>query len=75
MQASMIYLDYSRKEGEWMPGRDSSSHESWKPSGLKKLNVQAASRCPVCGQMAEESTAFTGVSPPRPLLFGRLGSA
>ncbi len=69
--ASMLYRDYSREEGEWVPnvygGRESLEAVSF----LKHLNSVVAREQPGCLMIAEESTAWTGVS--RPVEDGGLG--
>src|SRR6185369_419515 len=69
--ASMLYLDYSRKEGEWIPnefgGRDNLDALSF----LKELNEVTHRECPGVLMIAEESTAWPQVS--RPVYAGGLG--
>jgi len=69
--ASMLYLDYSRKEGEWVPnefgGRDNLDALSF----LKELNEVTHRECPGVLMIAEESTAWPQVS--RPVYAGGLG--
>jgi 1,4-alpha-glucan branching enzyme len=69
--ASMIYLDYSRKEGEWIPNEFGGRENLEAVSFLKELNVQSHLQYPGVLTIAEESTAFTGVS--RPTYLGGLG--
>jgi len=69
--ASMLYLDYSRKEGEWTPniygGRDNIESISF----IKQLNSVVYETFPDVQMIAEESTAWTNVS--RPVYSGGLG--
>jgi 1,4-alpha-glucan branching enzyme len=69
--ASMLYLDYSRKEGEWIPnvfgGRDNLEAISL----LKELNEVVHRECPGVMMIAEESTAWPQVS--HPVYAGGLG--
>ena len=60
--ASMLYRDYSRKEGEWIPNRDG-GRENYEAIGfLQQMNTDAYSEVPGIVTVAEESTAFPGVS-------------
>ncbi|MFK7745153.1 MAG: 1,4-alpha-glucan branching protein GlgB [Roseobacter sp.] len=62
--ASMLYRDYSRKEGEWIPNKDG-GRENYEAIGfLQKMNVDAYGEVPGIMTVAEESTAFPGVSAP-----------
>jgi 1,4-alpha-glucan branching enzyme len=69
--ASMIYLDYSRKEGEWLPNQFGGRENLEAIDFLKELNIQAHLQYPGVLTVAEESTAWTGVS--RPTYLGGLG--
>jgi len=69
--ASMIYLDYSRKEGEWIPNEYGGRENLAAISLLKEFNEQVHMRYPGVLTVAEESTAWTGVS--RPTYLGGLG--
>jgi 1,4-alpha-glucan branching enzyme len=69
--ASMIYLDYSRKEGEWVPNVYGGRENLEAISFLKEFNVQAHGQYPGVLTIAEESTAWAGVS--RPTYLGGLG--
>jgi len=69
--ASMLYLDYSRKEGEWMPNAFGGRENLEAIGLLKQLNEIAHARHPGVLMMAEESTAWPGVS--RPTYVGGLG--
>ncbi len=69
--ASMLYLDYSRKEGEWIPNMFGGREDLDAVSFLKELNEVIYAREPGVISAAEESTAWTGVS--RPTYLGGLG--
>ena len=69
--ASMIYLDYSRGPGEWIPNQYGGRENLDAISLLKELNEQMHLQYPGVLTIAEESTAFTGVS--RPTYLGGLG--
>ena len=62
--ASMLYRDYSRKEGEWIPNRDG-GRENYEAIGfMQSMNTTAYGEVPGIMTVAEESTAFPGVSAP-----------
>jgi 1,4-alpha-glucan branching enzyme len=69
--ASMLYLDYSREEGQWIPNRYGGRENLEAIELLKNFNVQAHSKFPGVLTIAEESTAWGGVS--RPTYLGGLG--
>lgn len=69
--ASMLYLDYSRKHGEWEPNIFGGNHNLEAISLFKELNETIYSQFPDIQIIAEESTSFTGVS--RPIYAGGLG--
>ena len=69
--ASMLYLDYSRKAGEWVPNEFGGREDLDSVSFLKELNELIRSREPGAISAAEESTAWPGVS--RPTYLGGLG--
>jgi 1,4-alpha-glucan branching enzyme len=69
--ASMIYLDYSRQEGEWEPNIYGGNENLEAIDFLKRFNELAHRRHPGVMMIAEESTSFTGVS--RPTYLGGLG--
>ncbi len=62
--ASMLYLDYSRKEGEWIPNKFGGRENLEAISFLKRLNEEAYAAYPDIQMIAEESTAWGGVSRP-----------
>ena len=69
--ASMLYLDYSRKPGEWIPNRYG-GHENLEAIGfLRALNEATYREHPDTQTIAEESTAWPQVS--RPTWLGGLG--
>lgn len=69
--ASMIYLDYSRKEGEWVPNQFGGRENLEAISFLKTLNEKVYGLFPGCFTMAEESTDWGGVT--APVYLGGLG--
>jgi 1,4-alpha-glucan branching enzyme len=69
--ASMLYLDYSRKPGEWIPNPDGSNHDRDAISFLQQFNHAVYTAYPDVCTIAEESTAWGGVS--RPPDHGGLG--
>lgn len=69
--ASMLYLDYSRNEGEWEPNVFGGNENLEAISFLKELNTTVYSNFPDVQTIAEESTSFAGVS--RPVYTGGLG--
>ncbi len=69
--ASMLYLDYSRKEGEWIPNQNGGRENLEAVSFIKEFNEAVYSHFPDVQTIAEESTAFSGVS--RPTFTGGLG--
>lgn len=62
--ASMIYLDYSRKEGEWEPNQFGGREYIEAIELLKSVNATVYQNHPDILMIAEESTAFPGVSRP-----------
>ena len=69
--ASMLYLDYSRKEGEWVPNAFGGRENLEAISLLKELNEVVHRECPGVMMIAEESTAWPQVS--HPVYAGGLG--
>ena len=69
--ASMLYLDYSRKDGEWVPNAFGGREDLDAVAFLKELNELVHAREPGVISAAEESTAWPGVS--RPTYVGGLG--
>ena len=69
--ASMLYLDYSREAGEWVPNRFGGREDLDAVSFLQELNAVVHATHPGVAMLAEESTAWAGVS--RPTDGGGLG--
>ena len=69
--ASMLYLDYSRKEGEWIPNQYGGRENLEAISFLKELNEAVYANVEGAQTIAEESTAWPAVS--RPTFLGGLG--
>ncbi len=69
--ASMLYLDYSREEGEWIPNRYGGRENLEALEFIKTLNTKLYELFPGALTIAEESTAFPAVS--RPVHLGGLG--
>jgi 1,4-alpha-glucan branching enzyme len=69
--ASMLYLDYSRKDGEWLPNKYGGRENLEAISFLQEVNATCYKRDPGITMIAEESTAWPGVS--RPVHLGGLG--
>lgn len=69
--ASMLYLDYSRKEGEWLPNKYGGKENLEAIAFLKEFNTMVHREYPDVITIAEESTAWPGVS--RPVEEGGLG--
>ncbi|MGE3277053.1 MAG: 1,4-alpha-glucan branching protein GlgB [Vicinamibacterales bacterium] len=69
--ASMLYLDYSRKDGEWVPNAYGGRENLEAIAFMQQLNTMVGARCPGAIVVAEESTAWPGVS--RPVHLGGLG--
>nr|MDP9101674.1 1,4-alpha-glucan branching protein GlgB [Actinomycetota bacterium] len=69
--ASMLYLDYSRKDGEWLPNVHGGRENLDAVAFLQEMNAVVYQRVPGIVTIAEESTAWPGVS--RPTHLGGLG--
>ena len=69
--ASMLYLDYSRKEGEWIPNIYGSNENLDAIDFLRRFNMEVYKHQPGTQTIAEESTAWAMVS--RPIYVGGLG--
>ncbi|WP_188149769.1 1,4-alpha-glucan branching protein GlgB [Teredinibacter waterburyi] len=69
--ASMLYLDYSRKEGEWLPNAYGGRENLEAIDFLRNVNTRVYQHFPDAMMVAEESTAWPGVS--QPTHFGGLG--
>jgi 1,4-alpha-glucan branching enzyme len=69
--ASMLYLDYSRKAGEWIPNDYGGRENLEAIDFLRRLNTEVYGRFPDAHTIAEESTAWPQVS--RPTYVGGLG--
>lgn len=69
--ASMLYLDYSRKAGEWIPNKYGGRENLDAIEFLRELNIMVHEEFPGALTFAEESTAWPGVS--RPVYLGGLG--
>ncbi len=69
--ASMLYRDYSREPGEWRPNIHGGRENLEAVAFLQELNTVVAERCPGAMVIAEESTAWPGVT--APVASGGLG--
>lgn len=69
--ASMLYLDYSRKEGEWIPNKFGGRENLEAIDFLKELNASIYGEFPDVQTIAEESTSYPMIS--RPVDMGGLG--
>jgi 1,4-alpha-glucan branching enzyme len=69
--ASMLYLDYSRDPGDWVPNRHGGRENLEAIDFIRDMNTVVHAECPGVLTVAEESTAFPGVS--HPVYAGGLG--
>lgn len=69
--ASMLYLDYSREDGEWEPNMYGNNENLEAMSFIREMNQEVYGSFKGVQTIAEESTAFSGVS--KPVHFGGLG--
>jgi len=69
--ASMLYLDYSREQGQWYPNEFGGRENLEAVSFLQEMNATAYKRVPGIVTIAEESTSWPGVT--RPTFLGGLG--
>ncbi|RIV30310.1 1,4-alpha-glucan branching protein GlgB [Flagellimonas lutimaris] len=69
--ASMLYLDYSREDGEWEPNMYGNNENLEAMSFLREMNQEVYASFKGVQTIAEESTAFTGVT--KPVHLGGLG--
>jgi len=69
--ASMLYLDYSREEGQWVPNKYGGRENLEAVDFLQEMNATVYKRTPGVVTIAEESTAWPGVT--RPTHLGGLG--
>jgi 1,4-alpha-glucan branching enzyme len=62
--ASMLYRDYSRKDGDWVPNKDGGRENYEAISFMQNMNIATYGACPGIMTVAEESTSFPKVSAP-----------
>jgi 1,4-alpha-glucan branching enzyme len=69
--ASMLYLNFSREDGQWLPNRYGGNENIEAIEFLRRFNEAVGHECPGCVTIAEESSAYPGVT--RPTSSGGLG--
>jgi len=69
--ASMLYLNFSREDGQWLPNRYGGNENLEAIDFMRQLNEAVGQECPGCVMIAEESSAWPGVT--RPTVSGGLG--
>lgn len=69
--SSMVYLDFSRKDGEWIPNKYGGRENLEAVAFLREFNSVVHEECPGTFTVAEESTSWPAVS--RPVYVGGLG--
>ncbi len=69
--ASMLYLNFSREDGQWLPNRYGGNENIEAIDFMRQLNEAVGQECPGCVMIAEESSAWPGVT--RPTRSGGLG--
>ena len=62
--ASMIYLDYDRDPGEWIPNSEGTNENKEATAFIRRLNTAVFSEFPDAMMIAEESAAFSGITAP-----------
>ena len=62
--ASMLYLNFSREDGQWLPNRYGGNENLEAVDFLRKFNEAVGHECPGCVTIAEESSAWPGVTHP-----------
>ena len=62
--ASMLYLDYGKQDGQWLPNKDGGNENYDAIDLLRKINTVMEERNPGAFLIAEESTAWAGVTAP-----------
>ncbi|MDB5571715.1 MAG: glgB [Hyphomicrobiales bacterium] len=62
--SSMLYRDYSRKDGEWLPNVHGGRENLEAVALLRRINREVAAHCPGAVMIAEESTLWRGVTAP-----------
>ena len=62
--ASMLYLNFSREDGQWLPNRYGGNENIEAIDFMRQLNEAVGQECPGCVMIAEESSAWPGVTHP-----------